>query len=495
MIPVGAASGHLVVGVLWLLGVTVAVLEQRVPRARRAAFAMALGAVSTAALLAVALWPGDATIPLAGGALRLDGFALFVQAFALAGAVGCLLLGRNRPAGWPPGANGLLLMSAAGVALVAMAVDLIAVMVGFAVAFIPLLGLAALRDDDDGREAAIKGAVLVLLALALLGMGTALLACRSGATGLDAIRAFFIQSAWIGDDPLQVAAMALVLAGLGLFLAVVPLHMLFTDLAEGLPAPASLLLTGSLMAAGLAAAGRVLLVGFGPEAVSGPGYLSWPDVIHAAGLLALLVGNAMALVQRRLKRLLACLAFGQAGLGLLAVAAIGSLGGGPGSGSVQAVAGLLAFLAVHAVNWLGLFIAVGSVEMPGERVGLGRLEGLAREHPWLAAAVGLALLCMAGMPLTAGFFVRLYLLDTMVAAGWLGTAVVVALSLGLVLVMSLGLVTAMFMRPRPADLQLQRTIWLDLAAWLASLTILVLGVLPGGVFELAQRSAVALLGG
>lgn len=417
---------------------------------------------------------------------------MFVQVFVLLGVVFSLLLGRHRPSGWRAGSDGLLLLSAAGVILLSMAADLFAVLAGFAAAMIPLLGLGAVSPAENGREGALKGLVLTALGLSLFGLGSALMTGRAGTSCLQGLQAYLGQIAWFGADPLLVVSLGLILSGLGMLLAVAPFHMLFTDVAEGLPTPASLLLLGGLITSGLAACSRVLLVGFGPVVESGPGYLSWTEVLHVAGLLALLVGNGMALVQPRLKRLLACLAAGQAGLVLLTLAAAGRMTAGAAGSAEKALAGVLVFLAVHVLTWVGLFVAVGAVEDDTERAKLGRLEGLARTHPWLAAAIGLALLCMAGMPLTAGFFARLYLLEALVDAGWTGTAVAVALSLGLVLVMSLGLVTAMFMRPARAQIEIRSTPALVVTAWLTSLAILALGVLPGGLWALALRSAGSL---
>jgi NADH-quinone oxidoreductase subunit N len=364
--------------------------------------------------------------------------------------------------------------------------------VGFSVALVPLLGLAAIGSDPHGREAALKGTVMTVLGIALLGFGSVLLASRTGTTNLQGIAATLGHIEWVGSDPLMVVSLALILSGLGLFLAVVPFHMLFGDVAEGVPYPGTLLLTGGLIATGLAATTRVLLVGLGPVVESGPGYLSWSDVLQTAGLLVLIVGNSMALVQRRLKRLLACLAAGQAGMVLVTLAAAGQLAFDDPDARLRAVAGILVFLAVHAINWAGLFLAVGAIDTePGGRI-VGHLEGLARKHPWLAASVALSLLCVAGMPLTAGFFARLYLLEAMVAAGWIGTAVTVALSLGIVLVLSLGLVTAMFLRPAPEGVAVSGSPALSVVAWLTALIILALGLLPGGVFEVAMRAAASL---
>jgi len=299
---------------------------------------------------------------------------------------------------------------------------------------------------------------------------------------------------WIGSDPMLVAAIACLLGGVGCFVASVPFHMWFVDAVEALPAPGALVLSGCVLAAGLAAVCRLVLVAFHPVVLSGPGYLSWTSVLHWIGLAALLVCNAMALVQQRFKRMAACLAAGQAGLVLVTLAAVGKMVLVQAVDAHRALAGILVFLAVLAVNWVGLFVAGAAIEdEDGADPKLSRLNGLVHTHPWLAAVIGLALLCMAGMPLTAGFFSRLYLLEAMVDAGWTVTAVVSALSLGLVLVMGLGLVAAMVMRQSGKPVRIHGSMGLYLVAALASLTILLLGILPGGILELAIRSAGSVL--
>jgi NADH-quinone oxidoreductase subunit N len=491
----GSASGYLVAGTLWVLGVVVALLEAGVPLARKTAFFLGLASASCATILAGLMWPGDSQMVLAGGGIRVDGFALYIQVFVLLGVVCSLLMGWHAPKNLEAGSTGLMLMAAAGISLLAMASDLLGILVAFAGALIPLWAVAAIRRGNKGREAALKGMVVGALAAALMGLGAALILARTGTTRLGGIAAYLQSAGWIGSDPLMVAGLGLVVSGLGCFVAAVPFHMWFVDVVEGLPAPAALLLSGGVMAAGLAAVTRVLLVGFQPVVLSGFGYLSWTSILHALGLAALLICNALALVQRRLKRMVAYLAAGQAGLVLVTLAAIGDMGAAGRQLAVsRAVGGVLVFLAVHAINWVGLFVAVEVIASGGSDPKVNRLSGLAHRHPWMAVAIGLAVLCMAGMPLTAGFFSRFYLLSAMVEAGWTATAVATALSLGLVLVMSLGLVATMVMHPESQE-TVRISPALTLVAVLSSVTILVLGILPGGILAAAIQSAASLLGG
>ncbi len=481
-------SAYGVLAVLWFTGLIVTAVAIRWPRYTMVPSVLSMVSVITAILLVVSCWTRDLSVVFAGGGLMLDGSSAFVQVFILTAVAFCLLMVRHSKQTWNPHSTGLMLLSASGLVLVSMSYDLVALLAGLTVALVPLLGIAAINRSGGGREAALKGLVLYSIGACFLGLGTALLASRAGTTTLSGIGTYLGQVDWIGNDPVSVVSIALVLCSLGMFLAVVPFHMLSLDLAEGLPSPASLLFAGGLMTSGMAAFLRVILVGFSPVSVSGPGYLSWVEILHVAGIMGLVVGNSMALVQRRLRRLIACLLSGQVGLVLVAMAAMGSMMGEHPQMVHRSSAAILVFLGIHVINWSGLFLAVSVTQRSKSSTTVGSLQGLARAHPWLATSIGLSLLCMAGMPLTAGFFARLYLMESILSAGWIGTAIVVALSLGLVLVMSLGLVVAMFMRPCKDGIEITVSFPLTLAAWSVSMVILVLGVWPGAIVDIALSS-------
>ncbi|MBW2701010.1 MAG: hypothetical protein JRF33_09345 [Deltaproteobacteria bacterium] len=486
------SSGFAWISLLWLGGLGLLFLQHS--RWKQRDLALGLGLVLVALGLFWNLSSGPVVAASLDAAFLQDTYAMFVQAFVLAVTVAALLLARHAGDAWPRGGEGLLLMSAAGACMMAMSVDLVALLAGLAATWLPMVGLAALRMDEHGREAALKAIMVMLLGAALFAMGTGLLAARSGTTSFAGLRVFFTGLEWIGRDPLLVVAVGMVLVASLLFAAVLPLHMGFTDVVQGLPAAGSLMISGGGLAALLAVLARALLVGFGPLDESGPGYLSWISVLHAMGLVSLLGGHAMAIVQPKLKRMLASLASGQVGIVLLGLAAAGRLGENPAE-QERALAGVLVFLAVYAVNWAGVFLAVSAVCGPdGRDPGVRQLDGLAAQHPALAAAIGLALLCMAGMPMTAGFFPRLVLLEVMIGAGWIGTAVMTALSLGLVMVMSLGLVAAMVMRPASTYGRLRPSWSLRITALLTSAAILVLGLWPAGILAWGLVATRGLLG-
>jgi NADH-quinone oxidoreductase subunit N len=473
------------VALFWLPALVCAGLEFAIPAWKTLRGALTL-LLPPLVLSGIALaWPaGDGSSLASTG----DGYSRFALSVVWVLVFFALGLRRAEATFRADGSDTLLLLSAAGASLLQVAVDLFAVLAGFALTLVPVWGLASISGTDEGREAALKGMLAGILSLVLLALGTALLLAATGQTTVGGIAAFLNGRPPGAPLPqLLVPGLALAMAGLGLFAAAVPLHMWFADLADGLPPSASLWLTGGVLAAGLASTTRILIAMLSPLSDHVPP--DWVELLRGIGLLALLVANAVALVQSRLQRLAGYLAAGQTGFVLLGIACAGELRGE----SEAVVGGILAFLWVHALTFAALYAGLSGLAARSPRV--GHLEGLARHHPWKAAVIGLALLCLAGMPLTAGFFSRLALLETMVRAGWTGTAVLAALSLGLVLVMSLGLVATMVMRPAP---QSETRPWHPgpaLAAFIAAAAILTMGFLPGGLLRIALRAAEGLLAG
>jgi len=270
MSPTGLA-GALPVLCTGVVGLVLAALEPLRPRLARVGLGLGLAALAGALAGVAALWPGSPEPGLGGGGLRADGFALFVQAAVLVCTAFALLLAWHTRDSWAPGSTGLLLLGASGACLVALAVDLVAILTGLVASMLPLVAVSAASSGQHGREAALKGLVATALGAGLLAFGAALIASQTGTTLLDALPAELERLGWIGDRPLLVAGLALCLAGLCVFMAAVPFHLVFPDAVEGTPTPAAVLLTGGVLVAGLAATGRVVLSGFGGAVLSGPG--------------------------------------------------------------------------------------------------------------------------------------------------------------------------------------------------------------------------------
>jgi proton-translocating NADH-quinone oxidoreductase chain N len=226
----------------------------------------------------------------------------------------------------------------------------------------------------------------------------------TGQTRLDAIAAALIGQ----PGAAGLLAIVLILAGFGFKISAVPFQMWTPDVYEGAPTPITAYLSVASKAAGFAIALRVFQTAL-------PG--AAPDWIALVGILAavtMTVGNLAALAQTNIKRMLAYSSIAQAGYVLVGIAAA----------SQDSTAAVLFYLVAYTATNLGAFIAV--IEIAG-RTGSERIAdfaGLHRRAPWLAFALAVSLLSLAGLPPLAGFFAKIYVFWAAVQSG-LGWLVIV----------------------------------------------------------------------
>jgi NADH-quinone oxidoreductase subunit N len=158
----------------------------------------------------------------------------------------------------------------------------------------------------------------------------------------------------------------------------------------------------------------------------------------------MVVGNAIGLVQRNLKRLLAYSSIGHAGYLLVALAA----------NTPEASTAVVFYLMIYTLATFGAFAVVSALTRPGEeKVTLDDVSGLWNERPWLASAMAVFMLALLGFPIFggAGFFAKWYVLKAALDAPRPQTGLAVALVLTTVVSAGyyLYVVMVMFMRARP----------------------------------------------
>jgi len=351
--------------------------------------------------------------------LLIDGPALaFTVLAALAGAATVLLAHAAAPPGGEPPEELCVLVALAvlGASVLAASRHLASLFLGLELISVSLFpAIAYARTRPEALEAGIKYLVLSSVATGLLLFGMALLYAGIGALDLAAIGQTLARRA--GTDAWVLGGVALLIAGLGMKLSLVPLHWWTPDVYEGAP-PA---VTGFLASVAKAAVVVVLLRLLAASEVRGQA----PVLLVLGGLavLSMLIGNLLALRQRRVLRILAYSSI--AHMGYLLVALLAALfATGPGAG-VLGVEALAFYLAAYVVTTLGAFGALG---LTGA-CELTQLNGLSRRQPWLAAVFTLMLLSLAGIPLTAGFIGKVYLFAAGVdGALWIPVGVLVAAS-------------------------------------------------------------------
>jgi NADH-quinone oxidoreductase subunit N len=373
----------------------------------------------------------------------------------------------------------LLLFGTLGMMLMAGGDDLMVVFLGLELMSVSVYVLAGInRHSAAAAEAALKYFLLGAFASGFLLYGIALVYGATATTNLSQIGSQ-VQSLGLGQSPMLLAGLALLLVGFGFKVAAVPFHMWAPDVYDGAPTPVTGFMATAVKAAAFAALLRVLVEAFGAVPV-------WHTIVWWLAVATMVAGNLVALAQRTVKRMLAYSSIAHAGYLLVAVAAAS------GAGS----AALVFYLVAYALMTLAAFALLAAKGRDGERdVRIDDLAGLGQRRPWLAAALAICMLSLLGFPGTAGFIGKWYILVAATAAGRLPLAVILVLTSVVSAGYYLPVIMAMYMKPEPfeqahAGMRLGRLGGAAVALSVAGL--LMLGVRPNRLLDLAKTSGAGL---
>ncbi len=355
------------------------------------------------------------------GLLWVDPYGLLFMLLLLAPAALLLpLVARFQPASREPQGEFylLFLLATLGGLVLCVSQHAASLFLGLELMSLSLVALIGYPYDAGYRpslEACVKYLVLSGAASATLLFGLALIYADQGDLAYRALT---------GEDTslLLTSGLLLLIAGLGFKLSLVPFHLWTADIYQGANLPVS-----ALLATLSKAAAFILLLRF----CIATDALAIPQVAAAIALLSaasMLIGNLLALQQQELKRLLGFSSIAHLGyllVGLLALPRVGSLG-------IETLGFYIAtYVAATLAAFAVLSLEVGEEEISLRGVPLSRLQGLFWSAPLKAATLTLALLSLAGLPLTMGFIGKFYLLVAALEADLLALALLLVLASGL----------------------------------------------------------------
>jgi len=417
------------------------------------------------------------------GPIAVDNFRWMADVVILVGTVFAIALARDdndRQGIGIAESHVLILLASSGMMMLAAARDLIIVFLAVELMSIAVYALAGLnRRSARAAEGALKYFLLGAFSSAFLLYGIALTYGATGTTNLTVIASRLAEVAPAGS-PLLLAGIAFLIVGFGFKVAMVPFHMWAPDVYDGAPSAVTAYMAATVKAAAFAAFLRVWLEAF-PTA-----YDVWHSAIAALAIATMIVGNAVGLAQRNLKRLLAYSSIGHAGYLLVAVA----------PASAQGASAMLFYLFVYTLATFGAFAVVIAMTRPGHgTVMIDELSGLWAARPWLAVSMAVLMLALLGFPIFGGggFFAKWYVLQAALQARHAQTPLAVALVLTTVVSAGyyLYVIVVMFMRPPVADAEpLPRTPGLTrLVLAVTVFGILALGVYPNWFQDVASKGA------
>ncbi|MFN5369300.1 MAG: NADH-quinone oxidoreductase subunit N [Roseiflexaceae bacterium] len=308
----------------------------------------------------------------------------------------------------------LMLLATGGMLLLSQGTSLATLFLGLELLSIALYVLTAIAFPDvASEEAGLKYLIVGSFGAGFLVFGIALTFGATGTLMLSEIAAKIPQNGiergyfWVG--------VSMMLVGFGYKVSLVPFHMWTPDVYQGAPTPIT-----AYMSVGSKVAGFIAIVSV--LQVLGSELTTLRPVLMALSIASMLVGSIVAINQQSLKRMLAYSSISHAGFVMMAI-----LNGTPAS-----IEAAIFYLTAYTVTNLAAFAVLMVLENNDTDLTIGNLGGLWQRNPGLSAVMALALLSLAGVPPTAGFFAKFLVISTAWQNGiaWVAVAAAVSSAIG-----------------------------------------------------------------
>ena len=380
----------------------------------------------------------------------------------------------------------LILLGTVGMMIVASAVDIVTMFIGFELASLSTYVLAGFnKNEPKNIEAAIKYFIIGAVSSTILLFGLSYLYGLSGGlTNIDELANFFSMNAELLISPMGIMALVMITAGFGFKMALVPFHMWAPDVYQGSPSVISALLAAGSKKMAFVAAFRVLLVAMIAMKVE----IGILFAILAVATMTL--GNVVAVSQKSIKRMLAYSSIAQAGYIAMVFVVV----------TPEALTGGILYVMSHAFMKAGAFITVGAVcyvllkqNSKAQDVDhIDNFAGLGKRSPFLAFSMLLFLFALAGIPPTAGFVSKFILFLAVLKADYLYLVVIAILNSALSLYYYARVVKYMYVLPPASDEKMSVPTPYVLAIVLAMIGVLAIGIVPEPFVEWAASAAEVL---
>ncbi len=359
-----------------------------------------------------------------------------------------------------------------GMMVMVSAHSLLTLYLGLELLSLCLYAMVALqRDSIAATEAAMKYFVLGSLASGILLYGMSMLYGVTGSLDIGEISAYVAQN--VGDNLVLKFAIVFVVVGLAFKLGAVPFHMWAPDVYHGAATSVTIYIGTAPKIAAFAMVMRLLVDGLGGL------HVEWQGMLVMLAILSLAVGNVIAIAQSNLKRMLAYSTIAHVGFLLLGVLA----------GTENGYASAMFYIIIYALMGLGGFGMIMLLSRAGfEADRLEDFKGLNERSPWFAFIMMILMISMAGIPVSAGFWAKLAVLQAVVRAEMVWLAVVAVIFSVIGAFYYLRIIKLMYF-DKPEDTSPIKPAF-DMRIVLSAngLAVLALGVFPGALSALCVEA-------
>jgi NADH-quinone oxidoreductase subunit N len=360
----------------------------------------------------------------------------------------------------------LIFLILCGINLVSGYGNLLILFLGIEIVSIPQYILAGSdKRNLKSSEASLKYFLMGSFSTGILLMGIALL---YGAQGTFDVTKFQFMSEG-GINLMSLAGVLFLIVALGFKVSAAPMHFWTPDVYDGAPTPFTALMATVIKAALFVAFINLFNNAFGVISAQ------WTLVLSIITALTLFIGNITAVFQQSVKRMLAYSSIAQAGFMLFAVLSVNATG----------MKGIIIYSVAYSIGTIGMF----AVLMKLKDYTYDGFNGLAKTQPLLAFVATIFLLSLAGIPLTAGFFAKYYVLAAVLEQGgslmWL---VIFALLMAAISVYYyFKVIMAMYFKPGQPEMSAEVSFSDKFFLLLTAAIVILIGVAPDILINLLVK--------
>jgi len=414
--------------------------------------------------------PQDQAVPIYSGMMLYNNFSVVFSAITIISTILILLLSKGyfeKISSHIAEYYAIILFALAGIIVMVSFYNLVMLFIGIEIMSVSLYILAGIKKTDfASNEAALKYFLMGAFSTGFLLFGITLIYGSSGSFNLEAIRNFVVNHPH-NIDPMFYAGILLIIVGLCFKVGAAPFHFWTPDVYEGSPTLITAFMSTVAKTAAFAAFLRLFSACFAPVSDF------WVPVLLVITIITLFIGNITALYQQSFKRMLAFSSISHAGYLLFAIVALGA-------SSANSV-----FMYATAYS-IASIVAFGTLILVQQQSGSDNFDsfnGLAKKNPFLALALTVAMLSLAGIPLTAGFIGKFFMFSGALSQFHLVMVILAVVNAVISIFYYFRVIIAMYFRDAERA-ELTVPVYYKLVLALGALATILIGVYPGFISNL-----------
>ncbi|MES2513424.1 MAG: NADH-quinone oxidoreductase subunit N [Bacteroidota bacterium] len=367
----------------------------------------------------------------------------------------------------------LVLFALVGALMLTSFRNMTTLFLGIEILSIPMYVLAASRKRDlASNEAGFKYLIMGSFASGFLLFGIALIYGATGSFDLMAIRSFIGHAN--GDLPaFFYAGILMVLVAMCFKVSAAPFHFWAPDVYEGSPTVITALMSTIVKTAAFAAFIQLFVVVFGKVSDS------WTMILAIIIALSLVVSNITAATQQSVKRMLAYSSISHAAFMLMAILA-------NTQGGFASFNAIIYYSLAYSIGSIASFTVVYNVSKVKGSTNIEAFNGLAKRNPLMAVCMVIAMLSLAGIPVTAGFFAKYFIFSVMIGTSFKWLIILAILTSAVGVYYYFKVIIAMYFKPADTEEEIKMEMSHVLLLVLTTLFTIALGLVPNyviGIFS------------